>query len=256
MTDNKTQPTNVSVDTFLQTVSEQRQHETRTLIELMSRISGEPPVLWGPSIIGFGSQQYTTSSGREGTIGRLGFSPRKAAITIYFNEGFNRYGEALEQLGKHTTSISCLYVKKLADIDMTVLENMLRQSYKVSEGGAPVATDVAAYIEAVPQAAKAQFSALRDIVKAEIPQAHEVVSYGIIGYKPNLKKGATVFVSGWKDHVAMYPIPKDEALRDELAPYIHGKGTLWFKLSEPLPEELIRRTVRALQPISSDTNRV
>ena len=101
------------------------------------------------------------------------------------------------------------------------------------------------YIENIPSAAQSKFSILRRIVREKAPEAREVLSYGIIGYKVDDKR-ARVFISGWKDHVAIYPIPKSEGLRKELQPYIKGKGTLWFKLDEPLPETLIERAVVAL----------
>ncbi len=101
------------------------------------------------------------------------------------------------------------------------------------------------YIASVPAAARPKFDELRQLVKAEVPQAREVVSYGIIGYKLDDKR-ARVFVSGWKDHVAIYPVPAGEALHSQLAPYIRGKGTLWFRLDEPLPTPLIQKLVKAL----------
>ena len=93
--------------------------------------------------------------------------------------------------------------------------------------------------------ARPYFDTLRSIVKSELPDAREVLSYGVVGYKIDDKR-ARVFISGWKDHVAMYPIPKDELLRAKLSPYIRGKGTLWFRLDTPLDETLIREIVRAL----------
>ena len=101
------------------------------------------------------------------------------------------------------------------------------------------------YIANVPDAALPNFTALRRLVKAQAPHAREVLSYGIIGYKIDEKR-ARVFISGWKDHVAIYPIPKDVKLRSELQLYIKGKGTLWFSIDTPLPEDLIKRTVIAL----------
>lgn len=121
MAENKTKPTEVSVAEFLQTVPERRQAESAELITMMKTISGKEPVMWGPSIIGFGSQHYRYDSGREGDMPQLAFSPRKSAITIYFSEGFEHYGTELKELGKHRSSVSCLYANKLADIDAAVL---------------------------------------------------------------------------------------------------------------------------------------
>ena len=245
MAENKTKPTGANVDDFLLTVSERRASEARQLIALMQTISGEPPVMWGPSIIGFGTTHYTYDTGREGDMGRLGFSPRKASLTIYFSEGFDRYGEQLKKLGAHTHSVSCLYVTNLSNIDMDVLREMLQISYEVAGQSAPEPADVAAYVAAVPRAARPLFDELRTLVKAQLPHANEVASYGIIGYKIDDKR-ARVFISGWKDHLGVYPVPKDEALQAELAPYRKGKGTLWFMLDAPLPKALIRRVVAAL----------
>ncbi len=105
---------------------------------------------------------------------------------------------------------------------------------------------VKAYISGVPAAARLRFDELRELIRTELPDAHEVMSYGIVAYKPDPKKRAVVFISGWKDHLGVYPIPRDEALRKELAPYTKGKGTLWFALDAPLPKKLLRQTVKAL----------
>lgn len=244
MPENKTKPTAASIESFLKTVSPTRQEETKTLIAMMKEISGLPPVLWGPSIIGFGTQHYKYETGREGDMPCLAFSPRKASITVYF-EGFDDYGDQLSRLGKHTSSVSCLYINKLADIDLAVLREMLEQSYKKGVQPPKKPESVEEYVAMVPSAARSQFDRLRDIVKSTLPQATEVLSYGILGYKVDDKR-ARVYVSGWKDHVAMYPVPKDPALQADLKPYIRGKGTLWFGLEEPLPEGLIKKVMKAL----------
>ncbi len=87
--------------------------------------------MWGPSIIGFGSQHYRYETGHEGDMPRLAFSPRKASITVYF-EGFDRYTHELTVLGKHKQSVSCLYINKLADIKLDILRKMLEQSFALS----------------------------------------------------------------------------------------------------------------------------
>lgn len=103
-----------------------------------------------------------------------------------------------------------------------------------------------AYADAVPSAAQPMFDELRTIVRNELPEFHEVVSYGVIGYKRDIKKRVQIFISGWKDHVAMYPIPRDPELHSRLDPFIKGKGTLRFSLTAPLPHELIIDTIKAL----------
>ena len=97
----------------------------------------------------------------------------------------------------------------------------------------------------MPIQARPHFDELRAIVTDLAPEANEVISYGIVGYKVDNKR-ARVFISGWRDHVAIYPVPSDESLHDQLSPYIKGKGTLWFALDQPLPKSLIEQVVRTL----------
>lgn len=245
MTDNKTKPTTVKINDFLETVSKQRHGESLQLIDIMKTISGEAPVMWGPSIIGFGTKHYEYETGRQGDMPRLSFSPRKTSITVYFNEGFNGYGQELAKLGKYKNSVSCLYINKLSDINIDVLNNMLAQSYAADSRPNPKPVTAEDYIASVPQASRKAFEELRQIVKDTLPNANEVLSYGIVGYKIDDKR-ARVFISGWKDHVAMYPIPRNPELVDELKPYIKGKGTLWFQIDQSLPKKLIIKTIKAL----------
>lgn len=106
-------------------------------------------------------------------------------------------------------------------------------------------TSVDEYIQTIPIGARSKFDELRTLVKNKLPNANEVISYGIIGYKVDEKR-AKVFISGWKDHVAMYPVPKDKLLQQKLKPYIKGKGTLWFALDKELPSELIIKAIESL----------
>ena len=126
-----TGPTAVSVESFLEGVSDQRQKEAWTLIAMMQEISGKQPRMWGPSIIGFGSMHYKYDSGREGDMPQLAFSPRKASLTVYF-EGFDGYTDELSLLGKHRHTVSCLYINKLADINLDVLRRMLEKSFTLT----------------------------------------------------------------------------------------------------------------------------
>jgi hypothetical protein len=128
--ENKTQATDADVAAFLDAVEpDERRADGKTVCAMMQRISGEPPVLWGPSIIGFGRCHYRYDSGREGDMPRIGFSPRKAGLVLYVVFGFPPFDEILGRLGKHTTSKSCLYIKKLADVDMAVLEELIQASW-------------------------------------------------------------------------------------------------------------------------------
>jgi hypothetical protein len=110
---------------------EVRRRDARTMLELMQRVSGEAPRMWGPSIVGFGSHHYVLESGREGDIGAIGFSPRTTSTTVYFTEGFDRYTDELARLGPHTLGRSCLYLTDLSKVDLGVLEEMVRRSYAV-----------------------------------------------------------------------------------------------------------------------------
>lgn len=124
MAENKTKPTKVSVAGYLAALSdESKRADAKILMKLMQAATGEKAAMWGPSIVGFGTVHYVYESGREGDMPLLGFSPRKPALVLY---GVARSAEALlPRLGKHTTGKGCLYIKKLADVDMKVLEKMI-----------------------------------------------------------------------------------------------------------------------------------
>jgi hypothetical protein len=123
---NPTRPTEASVDVFIGAVtSDRRREEARTLDELFRRVTGWRPVLWGDSMIGYGSYHYVYDSGREGDMLATGFSPRKARHSIYILPGYADYGPILARLGKHATGKSCLYVNRLADIDLDVLAELI-----------------------------------------------------------------------------------------------------------------------------------
>ncbi|MEQ9188744.1 MAG: DUF1801 domain-containing protein [Cryomorphaceae bacterium] len=107
---------------------EQTRADCRELIALMQEVTGEPPALWGPSIVGFGSYHYKYASGREGDFLLVGFSPRKQNLTLYIMGGFKRHDALMQSLGKYKTGKSCLYVKQLDDIDRTVLRSLIEES--------------------------------------------------------------------------------------------------------------------------------
>ena len=130
MTENKTKPNNTSVVAFLNSVeSEEKRKDAYVLLELFKGITLEPAVMWGESIVGFGSYHYKYNSGREGDMCITGFSPRKSNFSIYIMSGFSNNQELLQQLGPHKTGKVCLYIKRLSDIDMDVLSKMIRSSY-------------------------------------------------------------------------------------------------------------------------------
>lgn len=131
MSDLKTRKTEASVDDFLTGISnDKRREDCRAVVEMMREITGEEPKMWGPSIIGFGQYHYKYESGREGDFFRAGVSPRKQNLTLYVMPGFARYDDLMGKLGKHTTGKSCLYIKKLEDVDLVVLRELIAQSYK------------------------------------------------------------------------------------------------------------------------------
>lgn len=129
MAENKTQPTGESVEGFLNGIeNEKRRQDSFKVLELMQEITGLQPRMWGGSIVGLGETHLQYESGRQLEWFQVGFSPRKANLTLYLNTGFERYGELLAKLGKYTTGKSCLYIKKIEDIDLEVLKELVRLS--------------------------------------------------------------------------------------------------------------------------------
>lgn len=112
-----------------------RQRDAVTLVEIMRRITGDEPSIWHPGIIGFGRYQYKYDSGREGEAGAAGFAPRKAAMVVYLPDGIGAHTEALTHLGPHKPGVGCLYLKSLDDIDLDVLEDIVRTSYETITAG-------------------------------------------------------------------------------------------------------------------------
>lgn len=130
MAEPKTTSTNASVTDFINRIeSETKRQDCLSLLRIFEEASGEKPIMWGESIVGYGSYHYKSEkSSQEGDWPLAGFSPRKQNITLYINCGFDRYKEQLAKLGKHKTSVSCLYIKKLADIDVVVLKEIIADS--------------------------------------------------------------------------------------------------------------------------------
>jgi hypothetical protein len=128
MAELKTRPTDASVDAFLAGVPDvQRRTDALRMLEIMQEITGQPPKMWGPTIVGFGDYHYVYASGHEGDTCLTGFSPRKEALVLYFTAGLQeRFATELDKLGKAKASKGCLYLKKLADVDLAVLRDMIR----------------------------------------------------------------------------------------------------------------------------------
>lgn len=130
MAEIKTKETDISPEKFIMSsVEGQKKEDALKLMELMEKWTKEAPKMWGPSIIGYGKYAYTYDSGYSGEMCASGFSPRKNALTIYLMQGEGDE-ELLSQLGKYTMSKACLYVKKLADIDIKILEKLVKSSLK------------------------------------------------------------------------------------------------------------------------------
>ena len=125
----KTTPNDANVKAFIEQVTpESKKEDCFTIMEMMQSLTGHEPQMWGPSIVGFGSYHYKYASGREGDFMRIGFSPRKQNRTLYIMNGFDRYEELMNKLGKHKTGKSCLYIKKLEDVDVNVLKQLMTES--------------------------------------------------------------------------------------------------------------------------------
>jgi hypothetical protein len=125
----KTTPNDQSVNAFLDGIQDEtKRRDSYTLLALMAQVTGQKPLMWGDSIVGFGRYHYHYASGREGNWFLTGFSPRAQNLTLYIMSGFSGFDNLMSKLGKHTTGKSCLYLKRLADIDLDVLSELIKQS--------------------------------------------------------------------------------------------------------------------------------
>lgn len=131
MAELKTKPTKASVEKFInQLTDETRREDCFKVAKMMEEITGFKPQMWGPSIIGFGSYHYKYASGQEGDWPIAAFSPRKQDLTLYLLPGFQKNADLMEQLGKHSTGKSCLYIKRLSDVHTPTLKKLIRDSVK------------------------------------------------------------------------------------------------------------------------------
>tara|TARA_R110001599_G_C12040134_1_gene641065 strand:- start:339 stop:761 length:423 start_codon:yes stop_codon:yes gene_type:complete len=127
---NKTTTTEASVTDFLNSIAEEKKKNDCVLVKnLMEEITGEPAKMWGTSIVGFGNYHYKYDSGREGDSLKVGFSPRVQNLTLYIMPGFEKYDDHMSKLGKYKTGKSCLYIKKMEDIDLEILKSLIKDSY-------------------------------------------------------------------------------------------------------------------------------
>ena len=131
MAELKTKPTEASVKEFLNKIPDkERRDDCFAIAKMMEEATGAKPKMWGPSIVGFGSFHYKYDSGREGDWLLTGFSPRKNDLTLYLMMGFEQHRELMQQLGKHKTSKSCLYIKRLSDVHVPALKKLIKASLK------------------------------------------------------------------------------------------------------------------------------
>ena len=134
MSELKTKPTQESVTAFLAKIEDdKRRQDCKAIASMMKRATGAKATMWGSSIVGFGRYHYKYASGREGDWPIVGFSPRKADLTLYIMPGFDRFGPLMKRLGKYKTGKSCLYIKRLSDVDTAVLEDLIDESVKAME---------------------------------------------------------------------------------------------------------------------------
>ena len=131
--DKMTAQNDSSVKGYIASLDEQTEKDSHVLIEMMQRISGHKPKKWNVGTIGFDTYHYKYDSGREGDGHVIGFYPRKGKITIYLMDGTARHSEWLAKLGKHTTTGYCVYIKRLSDIDLGILEQIVQQSYQCTK---------------------------------------------------------------------------------------------------------------------------
>lgn len=131
MAENKTKPTSASVDDFIANIENPRRRtDALTALKIYKEVTGLPPVMWGPSIIGFGTHHYVYDTGREGVVPAAAFSPRKAYMTFYVDNKFEGAEELYAKLGKHKKSVACLYINKLEDVDLDVLYEIIAREYR------------------------------------------------------------------------------------------------------------------------------
>lgn len=132
----KTRETDASVEDFLDSIeNEERRDDGYRLLEMYARITGKKPKMWGPAIIGFGNGTIKYSDGSELDWPKAAFSPRKQNLTLYVITGTEEQKKLFDKLGKHSTSVACLYIKRLSDVDIKVLEKVIADSYKHSASG-------------------------------------------------------------------------------------------------------------------------
>lgn len=130
MTENKTKPTSASVNDFIAGImNPHRRADALIALRIYKDVTGLPPIMWGPSIVGFGTHHYVYDSGREGILPAAAFSPRKANMTFYIGDKFEGAKALYTRLGKHRKSVACLYINKLDDVDLEILREIIAREF-------------------------------------------------------------------------------------------------------------------------------
>jgi hypothetical protein len=129
MAELRTRPTGASVTAFIAAIEDRKMRaDAKKVAAMMRRATGKRATMWGPGIVSYGRYHYRYASGREGEFMITGFSPRRQALTVYIMPGFGRFDKLMSKLGKYKTGKSCLYIRRLADVDETLLERLIRES--------------------------------------------------------------------------------------------------------------------------------
>ena len=269
--ENKTVPTKQSVAAFLKTVpDERRRADAKRLDAIMRDVTGEKPVMWGDAIVGYGRVKQTYATGRVVDWMRVGFAPRKAAISLYMSCDLTPLRDLLAKLGSHTTGVGCIYVKRLDDLDEKVLRQLIKKAYalapkdtkevwqerrakkaapaKKATAKKPAAksaapADIDAYLATLDPTKRATLQSLRTTIRAVVPGATETISYGMPAFKLDGKVVAGF--AAFTDHLAYLPFSGSTlgALAADLTGYEHTKSSLHFPVDKPLPKTLVKKLV-------------
>ena len=240
----KTIPTRNSVDKYFSEIENvDRRADCETILQLMEKIIGEKPIMWGDSLVGFGKMVQKYSTGKEVEWLKMGFSSRKDSISIYFTCNLDDYTDLLTKLGKHKRGVGCLYVKKLTDVDIKVLEQLLTDSLTINEStkSKKDLSTIDEYIDTFPVTIRPTLQNLHKAIKDGAPDAIEAIKYRMPTYVLN---GNLVHFAAYKNHIGFYPAPSGiEKFAKELSKYVTSKGAIQFPIDKELPYELIQRIV-------------
>lgn len=279
--ENKTVPTKQSFAAFVKTVpDERRRGDAKRLDAIIREVTGEKPVMWGDAIVGYGKVNQTYATGRVVDWMRVGFAPRKAAISLYLSCELDPLRDLLAKLGSHKASVGCVYIKRLDDVDEKVLRQLIKKAYalaptdtkevwqerrttsakkaapakkapaakKAAIAKKPASTsaapaDIDAYLATLDPTKRATLQSLRTTIRAVVPDATEVVSYGMPAFKLDGKVVAGF--AAFTDHLSYLPFSGSTlgALSGDLAKYTYTKSSLHFPVDKPLPKALVKKLI-------------